>query len=216
MSHIAHLVTVSQNQSHSSYWIFTRMSQTKDVFGDGTSSMSLAGRKPKEPTWRSDIISDTAIWLSLCQLLGCSFAFHIPTKLKDPKEELIMGGHLPKEAAYHFMWLVAMVSRYAVMSSIFFGLETNNCLSREPFNNIKCMLGVFVIPKCKKRVSKGRGSRQAGGRGGCEQNDPNWTRNEQNTVNWTPVQIWMNHAIGYLWREMSVASVCNFAGKDMC
>ena len=69
MSHIAHLVTVYQNQSHSSYWIFTRMSQTKDVFGDGTSSMSLAGRKPKEPTWRSDIISDTAIWLLLCQLL---------------------------------------------------------------------------------------------------------------------------------------------------
>ena len=77
------------------------MSQTKDVFGDGTSSMSLAGRKPKEPTRRSDIISDTATMTFALPAARLSFAFHISTKLKDPKEELITGWHLPKEATYH-------------------------------------------------------------------------------------------------------------------
>ena len=48
----------------------------------------------------------------------CSFAFHIPTKLKDQKEELITGWHLPKEATYHWMWLVAMEPRDTVMSSM--------------------------------------------------------------------------------------------------
>ena len=200
MSHIAHLVTVSQNQSHSSYWIFTRRSQTKDVFGDGTSSMSLAGRKPKEPTWRSDIIWDTAMTFALPAAVHLHFIFLQNWKIQ--KKSLSRVGTCQRRR--HItecdwsQWSREILScRLCLPPQIFFGVKTNNCLSREPFNNIMCMLVVFVIPKYKKQVSKGRGSRQQEGEGGCEQNDPNWTRNEQNTVNWTPVQIWMNHAICY-------------------
>ena len=45
---------------------------------------------------------------------------------------------------------------------------------------------VSVVHKYKKRVSKGKGE---GANGGCEQNDPNWTWNKQNTIKGTSTNM---------------------------